>query len=76
MDIQSIKSVKINEEVFLQVLENDGKLGIIVVGGPFGHSQVVVTFEEFQQIVNAMQLLSLERGAMKKPDVPPAPPTK
>ncbi len=73
MDIQSFKAVKINDEVALQISESENKLAILVAGGAFGHNHVVLTFEEFRQIRDAMYVLQVERDATAKP-LPPTPP--
>lgn len=71
MEIQSVKSVQINEDVILQVAETEQKVMISVRGG-FVPMAVVLTFEEFKEIVNAMNLISVQRsldeatGSLKK----------
>lgn len=69
MEFKSFKTVQINEGVALAVNESENKVQIMTAAsGPFGRTEeVVLSFDEFQQIVNAMQLLAIERTVLKKP---------
>lgn len=69
MKIESLKQVALNEEVTLFVNESTRKIAIQV---PMSGQQVVLSFEEYQLLANAMQLMALERG-MATPETPKAP---
>ena len=68
MEFKSFKTVQINEDVALAVNESEQKIQIITAPhGPFGRAtEVFLTFDEFQLIVNATQYLEIERTVLKK----------
>lgn len=69
MEFKSYKTVQINDDVALAVNESEQKVQIITAPhGPFRRPmEILLSFEEFQQIVNAMQLLEIERTVLRKP---------
>lgn len=68
MEFKSYKTVQINDDVALAVNEAEKRVQIIVSSGPFGGArEVMLTFEEFRLIINALQVLELERSVVKKP---------
>ncbi len=69
MEFKSFKTVQINDILAVAVNETENKVQIMTAPrGPFGHGdEVVLTFEEFQQVINALQVLAVERGLIRKP---------
>lgn len=69
MQFRHYKTVQITETLGIAVNETESKMQIMVApSSPFGGGhEVMLTFEEFKQVVSAMQLLEIERTIFKKP---------
>ena len=68
MEFKSFKTVQINEQVGIAVNETESKMQIMVVSPHMfgGGREVTLSFDEFKQIISAMQLLEIERTIFKK----------
>lgn len=69
MEFKSFKTVQITETLAVAVNETENKVQIMTAPrGPFGHGEeVVLSFEEFQMVINALQVLAVERAVIRKP---------
>ncbi len=69
MEFKSYKTVKISETIGLAVNETENQVQILVAPTSMfgGGREVTLTFDEFKQILNALQLLEVERNLFKKP---------
>lgn len=69
MQFRHYKTVQITEELGIAVNETECKMQIMVASPHMfgGGREVTLTFDEFKQVVSAMQLLEIERTIFKKP---------
>lgn len=68
MEFKSYKTVQITETLGIAVNETESKMQIMVMSPSMfgGGREVSLTFEEFKQVVSAMQLLEIERTLFRK----------